>query len=189
MARVGYLMLTLAMIMGLLGAGCQVPVPPEDLTPPDVTMDVYGIPLPQNAGAGDEEMTVNVQCCDVRRSPPPARQLDFVAAGRDGEGVRRTRILVDLSIVCTHTVLHDHLVLGTNAEPMTTSQSSPSGSRPAQAPTQRIAQGRFRLGDHLVENPCPNFNVVQRLIAEAWAEAENYHGAVATTKVLELDWP
>jgi hypothetical protein len=137
-------------------SGCSsVPAPQADSTPPDVTMDVYGIPLPPPNRAHDETVDVTVQCCDISRKPPLQRRIDLVAGGMDPQGVRRTTIAIHLVVACTHDFHTEDIIAGQNEDP----QPSPSASvtTPANAPSSRLAQGSFRLQDH-TSDQCPNLS-------------------------------
>jgi hypothetical protein len=167
--------------------GCtSVQVPAQDSTPPDVTMDVYGIPLDPPNQARDEEISVTVQCCDFARKPPLQRRVGLIAGGKDPQGIRRTTIAVHLVVECTHDFHTEDIIAAENQDPVPT-PSSPMTTA-GQAPSLRVAQGSFRLQDHAADQ-CSSFSVLEGLHALVHAEAENYHGAVASTKVMELRWP
>jgi hypothetical protein len=173
------------MVLLPLLAACPNPVDPKtpDSTPPDATLDAFGIPIQPGASSQPNPESINVTCCDVARAVSPG-VIDLVTAGADLQsGIESVSIWVtNETTICEHADGTATRGGPGSAGSVAKNPATPIPTPPATAPDRLLVSYSFKIA------PRPSGCVSYRASWDVYSEASNYAGLSARTKRFHLHY-
>ena len=165
-------------------AACPNPVDPNtpDSTPPDASLDAFGIPVQPGASSQPNPESIDVSCCDVTRVVKPG-SIDLLASGTDLQsGITSVSIWVTNDrTACEHADgTATQTGPGNSGSPAAKVPTTAPGTSPSTAPDRLLASYSLKIA------PRPSTCVSYEASWDVYAETTDSAGLTARTKKFHL---